>query len=381
MYQVNDKEKNIDLLNNQMLLKTLSMFEYENLPETIPQTVLERIIQTNGFCFIMEHDGSLYPFTGSLGGELDVYGEFTTITISNTALNINGQFNVKEDGVLISNDDLKIGLMPIFNKLNYMLVENDINMVMWGYNSRQQKIISASDDKTKLSADQYIKKIIGGDLSVIGDTPFLEGLTVHNSGSSSQTNVKEFLELHQYLKSNLLNEVGISSNFNMKKERLISSELDVGEDSLFPLVYAMMKNRIQGFNRVNEFFNLEIDVNFGSIWALKNKKLVDGVLDNEDIKPQGLVTDSDSIVDINFQQEEEQVDDLDGERDLSLDPDSETETNIETEVLENVAPETNTVGDETYNVEPDQAETEIEETYPEKDGDIKDGEEIEDEKE
>ena len=335
MYDIKEKDKNIELLTRQMLNKTLSMFEYSNLPDSIPPKTLERILQTNGHCFLMEVDGEVYPLTGTLGGELDPYDEFTQITISNTALKISKQFDVKKDGVLISNDDLKIGLLPFFDKMNYMLVENDINMILWGYNSRQQKQISATDDKTKSSAESYITKIKNGDLSVIADTPFLEGLKVHNNGSSSQTNVKEFLELHQYLKSNLLNEVGISSNFNMKKERLISSELDVGEDSLFPLVYTMMKNRIEGVNKINEFFGLEIDVNFGSVWALKNKKLVDGVTnDDENLEPLAMANNIDGTVEENnseteINQERERGEDL--APDLEPETDLEGESNVDTE--------------------------------------------------
>ncbi|WP_459591984.1 hypothetical protein, partial [Enterobacter asburiae] len=74
----------------------------------------------------------------------------------------------------------------------------------------------------------------------------------------------------------MLNEVGISSNFNMKRERLISSELDAAEDSLFPLVYNMMQQRIVAVEKLNKMFGLSVSVDFGSIWALKNKELVDG---------------------------------------------------------------------------------------------------------
>ena len=91
------------------------------------------------------------------------------------------------------------------------------------------------------------------------------------------------IEYQQYIKSEMFNEVGLSSNFNMKRERLISSEVDQAEDSLFPLVYNMMENRISGIAALNETFGLNITVDFGSVWALKNKKLVDGVTGNNGI--------------------------------------------------------------------------------------------------
>lgn len=281
-YDYKAKTRNINQLNKYMLAKTLSMFEYQGLPETIPQRELERLLQTNGYAFITKApDGNLYAFAGSLGGtERDPYGQPTQITIANVALNFNKTLDLNKDGVLLRNDDLRIGVMPVFEKCNTLLVENDVNMVMWGFNSRIQKLITAPDDKSKESADLYMKKIIDGDLSIIGDNAMFDGVKMQAPAASSGAGVQQMIEYQQYIKSEMFNEVGLSSNFNMKRERLISSEVDQAEDSLFPLVYNMMENRISGIAAMNETFGLNITVDFGSVWALKNKKLVDGVTGN-----------------------------------------------------------------------------------------------------
>ena len=284
-YDYKDKTRNIKQLNKYMLAKTLSMFEYQGLPETIPQRELERLLQTNGYAFITKApDGELYAFSGSLGGtERDPYGQPTQITITNVALNFNKTLDLNKDGVLLLNDDMRIGVMPVFEKCNTLLVENDVNMVMWGFNSRIQKLITAPDDKSKESADLYMKKIIDGDLSIIGDNAMFDGVKMQAPAASSGAGVQQMIEYQQYIKSEMFNEVGLSSNFNMKRERLISSEVDQAEDSLFPLVYNMMENRISGIAELNETYGLDITVDFGSVWALKNKKLVDGVTGNNGI--------------------------------------------------------------------------------------------------
>lgn len=284
-YDYKAKTRNINQLNKYMLAKTLSMFEYQGLPETIPQRELERLLQTNGYAFITKApDGKLYAFAGSLGGtERDPYGQPTQITIANVALNFNKTLDLNKDGVLLRNDDLRLGVMPVFEKCNTLLVENDVNMVMWGFNSRIQKLITAPDDKSKESADLYMKKIIDGDLSIIGDNAMFDGVKMQAPAASSGAGVQQMIEYQQYIKSEMFNEVGLSSNFNMKRERLISSEVDQAEDSLFPLVYNMMENRILGIAALNETFGLDITVDFGSVWALKNKKLVDGVTGNNGI--------------------------------------------------------------------------------------------------
>ncbi len=286
LYDYKSKRANVNQLNKYMLAKTLSMFEYENLPATIPARELEKLLQRNGYAFITKApDGELYAFTGGLGGETDVYGNATQIVISNPALNYNATLDIKKDGVLFYNDDMAAGLLTFYEKQNTLLVENEINMVVWGYNSRTQKLISAPDDKSKESADLYVKKIIDGELSVIGENALFDGVKVQPANNSSGNGVSQMIEYHQYIKSCLFNEVGLPSNFNMKKERLISSEIDQAEDSLFPLVYNMMENRIAAVNLINEMFGTDIKVGFGSVWALKNKKLVDGVVDDNAVLP------------------------------------------------------------------------------------------------
>ncbi|WP_267326992.1 hypothetical protein, partial [Bifidobacterium longum] len=107
-YDYKAKTKNIRQLNDYMLAKTISMFEYEGLPETIPYEELEKIIQRNGFAFITKVNGALYALSGTLGGELDAYGNPQDITISNVFLNFNKTLKIATDGVLIRNDDMKI---------------------------------------------------------------------------------------------------------------------------------------------------------------------------------------------------------------------------------------------------------------------------------
>lgn len=276
-YDYKNKAGNIRLLNKYMLAKTVSMFEYSGLPETLPASELEKLIQKNGFAFVTKaNDDNIYAFAGSIGGECDAYGNGKNFIIANPHLNFNKTCDIEKDGVLFQNDDLRLGLMPIFERGNTFLVENDINMMLWGYNSRTQKLISASDDRTKESADQYVKKIIDGDISVVSENAMFEGVKVQGSQNSAGASVQQMIEFTQYLKATMLNEVGISSNFNMKRERLISSELDAAEDSLFPLVYNMMQQRIAAVEKLNKMFGLSVTVDFGSIWALKNKELVDG---------------------------------------------------------------------------------------------------------
>lgn len=279
-YDYKAKKTNIDRECRYMLAKTNSMFEYSGLPATIPARDLERMLQSNGSVFVTEHEGNLYALTGGMGGELDAYYNPTTIIVANPWLKLNKQYNIHTDGVLMRSDSMEMGLLEMYQKYCTLLVENDINMVMYGYNSRMQKMLSAPDDKTRKSAETFMSKLVDGDLSVIADNAMFEGLKVHTDKSGSSDTVKSLIEFQQYTKASLMNEIGLAVNVNMKRERSVASEIEMQQDTAFPLVYDMMARRQEAVKAINEKYGTNIKVGFGSVWAVNIKEFADGVVDN-----------------------------------------------------------------------------------------------------
>lgn len=280
LYDHRSKDVNITREVGYMLAKTISMFEYSGLPETIPARELEKMLQRNGYVFIAEHNGKLYAFNGGMGGELDAYYNPTKIIVNNPWLGLNKEYSIENDGVFMRSDSMEMGLSQLYAKYCTMLIENDINMTMYGYNSRMQKMLSASDDKTRASAEVFMKKLIDGDLSVIAENALFDGLKVHSEKSGGFDQVRAMVEYHQYIKASMLNEVGLASNFNMKRERFIAGEVEMQQDTAFPLVYDMMACRQEAVKKINEKFGLSIEVGFGSVWAVNVKEFADGVANN-----------------------------------------------------------------------------------------------------
>ena len=280
-YSVTNKTGNVSSLTRYMLAKTLSMFEWENLPLTIPKKELEKQLQVNGYSFITEINGELYALTGGLGGETDVYGNPTEITINNVALNFNKTLSIKDDGILIFNDDMEMGLIPLFTRYFSQIVENDINLSMLGISSRTPILLTASDTKTKASLDLFLKKLIDGEFSVIGENPIFEGVRALNLNGNNTSTFNALIEYNQYLKGSLYNEIGINANSVMKRERLSNEEVKANDDTLFPFIYNMLANRLQSVERLNEKYGLNLAVDFGSIWKVKAIEKIDNIVSRE----------------------------------------------------------------------------------------------------
>lgn len=284
-YNYQDKTKNINTYVFNYLNKTNSMFKYHNLPESIPADMLESFLQRNGYVCIAKHENTLYAFAGGLGGELDVYYRPTICTVANPALNLSKDFIIDKDCIIMKNDTNLQGLLPIILRYSSMLVENDISMVLATYNSRIQKIVSASDDGTIASAKEYLSQIVSGKQGIIADNAFLKSLDVKDSSTDNKI-IEELIKQNQYLKSSMLNEIGLQANTNLKKERLVSAEIESNSEGLYPIVDDMLKCRKNALEKVNKLFGTNIEVEFNSSWDLRpfNGKSVHNTDDEIDMK-------------------------------------------------------------------------------------------------
>lgn len=258
------------------LSRTQQMFEYKNLPDTIPQRMLELYLQTNGTCVITKVNGDLYAFMGGLGGEPDPYYQPTIVTVANPALKISKEVKLNEDGILMFSDSLWLGLLPLIEKYALLLTENDITMRTASINMRLLSIISVKDDKTKESALEYLRQIEKGQLGILLDgRDFLtdeSNLMVSPTVTTAVSNyMTQLAEYNQYLKASLYNELGLQANYNMKRETLNSAETEMDSDVLIPLVDDMLNCRKLCVEKVNEMFGTNIEVDFSSAWEDRQK--------------------------------------------------------------------------------------------------------------
>ena len=264
-----DKKTIADNIGFSVLNKMQSAFKWKGLPETIPQKWLESQLQVNGFSFITRaDDGNLYSFYGGLGGEPDAYYQPTICVIADPGINFNKECKIGTDGVLISNDTYRRGLIPVIGKYAGLLAENTITMRIADIMARISNIISAGDESTKESAREYLKQIEQGNLGIIQESPFLEDLKINPAATSGEHRLTDLIEVEQYLKASLYNELGLQANYNMKRESINSSEAQLGDDALQPFVDDMLQERKAAAEKINKLFNLNISVEFNSAWHI-----------------------------------------------------------------------------------------------------------------
>ena len=267
---ITNKKEQLSKFRADMLNKSLTMFEWKNLPETLPAVEIEKQLQTNGYSIIAKVEGNVYAFQGGFSGQ-DPYNQPTKAIVNNPSLNYNGTFTINDDCVIIKNDDMQQGLIHIYNKYGTLLIENQITMLMTDYNYRIPFTISSKDDTTTQSAREYLQKIIDGSLGVIGEAKLFDALKVTPTNNKGVNSFADLYGYQQFIEAQLNNTIGLATNNNMKRERLTTNEIEVNKNASYPLIDNMLRNRKQAVEKINKMFDLDIDVEFSSIWNGTNE--------------------------------------------------------------------------------------------------------------
>lgn len=272
---VTDKARSVQTFINYMNIRLQKMFCYEGLPDTLPKEMLEYYLLNNGTCFVTKVDGKLYAFVGSFGGEPDPYYRPTKYVVANPALKISGDYNIVDDGVLVRNDTLWQGLYPLMARYATLMAENMLTIRTADIMLRVMAMLTAPDDRTKVAAEEYLKKLEKGELGVIGENRFFdEGVKLQSPPSNNGSYLTQFIELHQYLTGTFYNEIGLNANFNMKRESIGEGESSLNEDSLLPLADEMLRCRKEDIDKINAKYATNITVEFDSAW-LNNRKEIE----------------------------------------------------------------------------------------------------------
>ena len=250
----------------QMLNKTIRMFDYENLPDTIQAKDLEIQLMCNGFTTWAKVGDNLYTFFSGLGGEPNPYYLPTLSIIANPALKYNASLTIDKDCVVMLNDYLYQGLLPLFNKYGSLLTESEISLKYAIINARVPALVEADNDNTQKSAEIFFEDVEKGEkYGVISSKEFFDGIRSHDFYKENY--IKEIIEAIQYIKGSWYNEIGLNAAFNMKREAINEAEATLNEDILYPTVDDMLECRQKGLEKVNKMFGTNIKVKLSSIWA------------------------------------------------------------------------------------------------------------------
>ncbi len=283
---VKDKRQSANAYYRYFLTRLTSMFEYKRLPDTIPHQIFDRYLFNNGINLITKVRDKLYCFYGNAGGPQDAYYRPCQFIVANPHIigddgePFSANITIFENdrypelgqptGVLMRNDSEWMGLAPMLARYSFLMAENILTLRTADVMLRITSLLTAPSDKERAAALEYLKTIENGGLGVIGDSPFFDGVKMQSPPSNNGSYLTQFIEYQQYLKGSFYNELGLSANYNMKREAIGKGESTLDEDALLPLCDNMLLCRKEDLKKVNEMFGTDIEVSFSSAW-LQNR--------------------------------------------------------------------------------------------------------------
>lgn len=264
---------NYDFYFKWLTNKVISCLIIRGAPESINDTYLKTHLVLDGNICITDFKNELYACIGGWGGTPDEYYVPTEYVIANPIL---GSKTVKigKNGVVITNtavDGLGLGLFSgglydLIHQTATLLADNIISINCEQINRRVQTFFTADSEPQAVAGEAVLKKMYAGSPYQILRQDVVKKLTINpasNTGSSQS--ITQLVELHNYIVANFFQSIGIKANNVMKKERLITDEIESQDDFVQLSILEILSSWQKGFDKVNEIYGTDISVELNPV--------------------------------------------------------------------------------------------------------------------
>ena len=242
-----------------------SIFEWTGLPDTVNENFLTNELIENGIVGLINTPHGLRAVRGNVGGEIDCYYRPMYFIYANPVLG-SGEPKIGENCAVIylTSEDMTPfsptgGLSTLIDSTALLLADNMVSLNVTQKNTRMMLLASADDEATANSAERTIMDMYNGRPYKVVNKSMTDSFDV-NPLSSVRTaeNMKQLIENQQYILAHFYQELGINAHFNMKRERLITSEVELNTECLDTLVDDMEKTINDGLEVCNILFGTDI---------------------------------------------------------------------------------------------------------------------------
>ena len=338
----------------------------ENIPPSVSETFLKLILYTQGkISFfdgvkIDEKESKLLALNCSRAAEPTVYYIPRQVLVTNPRL--------KKSYTLTPGDDCEIvylseadkynlseingGLYELISRTATMLADNDISINIAQKNTRLINLVSGDTQSTVDSIRAVINAMYEGDPTIVVKSSLIDKLQgIPLLDRQSNQNLVQLIEVQQYILSHFYEQIGICTHDQMKRERLITAEINDNLDLAFLNIDDMLESIREGIERVNAMFGTEMTVRLNPIIERQRQRAEEAAAEED---PEG-----------------EQPDEIQGE------PDDQSEEQLPPyweELTEKIVAAVKAAADDPEpeeDPEPDEGQPEPDEGQPETDEDPK----------
>lgn len=254
---------------NRLVELSVSMFEWQGLPETVDPRYLElHLFQNGSMVYFRDEVMGDLCLDCIANGQFDVYGN----PISRRAYSSYNQYQKtlnESDSVIIWNNYLRqpsVLDVKMFAKRLYNLDRIiDVNA-----NAQKTPVLVQGTEKQRLTLVNLYKEFDGNAPFIFGD----KNLDL-NSLRAISTNAPYVADKLYQLKTQIWNEaltyLGISNLNIQKKERMITDEVQRNQGGTIASRYSRLEARREAVDKINRMFGTDISVDYREDFHITNE--------------------------------------------------------------------------------------------------------------
>lgn len=256
---------------NRLVELSISMFEWQGLPETVDPRYLElHLFQNGSMVYFRDEVMGDLCLDCIANGQFDVYGN----PISRRAYSSYNQYQKtlnESDSVIIWNNYLRqpsVLDVKMFAKRLYNLDRIiDVNA-----NAQKTPVLVQGTEKQRLTLVNLYKEFDGNAPFIFGD----KNLDL-NSLRAISTNAPYVADKLYQLKTQIWNEaltyLGISNLNIQKKERMITDEVQRNQGGTIASRYSRLEARREAVDKINRMFGTDISVDYREDLQITNNNV------------------------------------------------------------------------------------------------------------
>jgi hypothetical protein len=260
---------------------------FDNVPETIEETFLKLILYTQGkICFlegqqIGEEKKELLSLNCSRADTPNVYYIPRKVIVTNPRLKKSYNLTPGEDCEVVylseadkyNTSEINGGLYSLIERTAVMLADNDISINIAQKNTRLVNLVSGDTQNTVNSIKAVINSMYEGDPTIVVKSSLIDKLQgIPILQNTSNNNLIELIEVQQYIISHFYEQIGICTHDQMKRERLITAEINDNIDLAFLNIDDILVSIREGLDRVNAMYGTNIQARINPIIEEQRKE-------------------------------------------------------------------------------------------------------------
>ena len=252
----------------------------KNVPETIDETFLKMILFTQGKIVFFEgqevgeSEPKLLALNCSRANMPTVYYQPSQFLVANPRLLKSYTLTPGEDCevVYLSETDkynlseMSGGLYELISRTATIMADNDISLNIAQKNTRLTNISAAQTQNAFESLQAVINAMYAGDPNIVVKGSLIDQLqNIPIMQHQSNQNILQLIEVNQYVLAHFLEKIGICTHDQMKRERLVTGEINDNYDLALFNVDDMIMSLNSGFSLVNSHFGTDLECELNPI--------------------------------------------------------------------------------------------------------------------